>query len=117
MTSPALSELVSTLTASGVHLEINDDRLRVEAKPGILTPELVAALKCHKKPLLAMLRSEGLPGCNPFADIRQLDQCDRCRAKNYIDVPIHDGRSIRRDCANCHRFMGWPRWYDRPLSS
>lgn len=36
--------------------------------------------------------------------------CDRCGASDFHDAPIHDGRSVRRDC-RCGRFMGWPVWY------
>jgi hypothetical protein len=56
---------------------------------------------------------------------RVLTVCDRCQSKKYVDVPIHDGTSSRRDCRQCFRFMGFPKWYDedfleehcpRPLS-
>jgi hypothetical protein len=31
-----------------------------------------------------------------------------------VDVPIHHGRSIRRDCAECNRFVAFVRWYGNP---
>jgi hypothetical protein len=42
-----------------------------------------------------------------------LTVCDRCQSQKYVDVPIHDGTSIRRDCRQCFRFMGFPKWYDK----
>lgn len=37
--------------------------------------------------------------------------CDRCRSREFRDVSIHDGASIRRDCAVCGRFLCFPVWY------
>lgn len=40
-------------------------------------------------------------------------RCDRCHHAEFRDVPIHDGASIRRDCARCRRTAGLPRWYGK----
>ena len=45
-----------------------------------------------------------------------LTTCNRCGSEDYHDTPIHGGRSTRRDCAKCRRFMGWPRWYDHSMT-
>ena len=37
--------------------------------------------------------------------------CDRCGSVKSVDVSIHDGISVRRDCAKCGRFMAFPVWY------
>jgi hypothetical protein len=37
-----------------------------------------------------------------------------CGSTKWRDVPIHGGRSIRRDCARCGRFLGFPLWYGQP---
>ena len=42
--------------------------------------------------------------------------CDRCGYLGVVDVPIHDGRSTRRDCARCHRFRCFSKWYGRNLT-
>ena len=47
---------------------------------------------------------------------------DRCPpGMGFVDgdralhvMPIHDGKSIRRDCARCGRFIGFPVWYGGP---
>lgn len=35
----------------------------------------------------------------------------RCGSTTYLDVPIHDGQSVRRDCGGCGRFIEFPIWY------
>jgi len=35
----------------------------------------------------------------------------RCGSTRYRDVSIHSGRSVRRDCARCGRFLGFLIWY------
>jgi hypothetical protein len=38
----------------------------------------------------------------------------RCGSTRFLDFPIHDGQSIRRDCAQCRRFVDFVLWYGRP---
>lgn len=35
----------------------------------------------------------------------------RCGSLTWRDVPIHHGRSVRRDCGRCGRFLSFPNWY------
>jgi hypothetical protein len=45
---------------------------------------------------------------------RRVDQvCPRCRSTEHTDVPIHAGRSTRRDCRKCGKFLGFPVWIGR----
>jgi len=37
--------------------------------------------------------------------------CRHCPSREFIDVPIHAGASVRRDCAECGRFVAFVRWY------
>jgi len=37
----------------------------------------------------------------------------RCGSTTWRDVPIHGGRSTRRDCARCGRFIEFPVWYGK----
>ncbi len=37
--------------------------------------------------------------------------CRNCGSTEFADIPIHNGRSVRRDCANCKRFIDFPVWY------
>jgi tubulysin polyketide synthase-like protein len=36
--------------------------------------------------------------------------CDRCGSDEIKDYPIHDGRSLRRDCSQCGKFIEFPKW-------
>jgi hypothetical protein len=36
----------------------------------------------------------------------------RCGSDTTLDVPIHGGRSVRRDCGRCGRFVEFPIWHD-----
>lgn len=38
-------------------------------------------------------------------------KCTKCPATEYVDRPIHDGRSVRRDCAQCGWTLGFPILY------
>lgn len=46
-----------------------------------------------------------------YADSTPQGVCDRCGSSERREVSIHDGQSIRRDCGNCGRFLGWVKWY------
>lgn len=39
--------------------------------------------------------------------------CTRCGSREFVDVQIHKGASVRRDCARCKRFIDFPVWYGR----
>lgn len=36
-----------------------------------------------------------------------------CGSDYGVDVPIHEGQSVRRDCAQCRKFLGWRQWYGK----
>ena len=82
------SALFAELRAAGVTLAATGNRLRVEAAPGILTPELVARMKACKPELLAIL-TDTEPATDPLA----LEQCaeldriigDVCAARRFTD--------------------------------
>ena len=41
-----------------------------------------------------------------------------CRwgSREYVDVSIHDGQSVRRDCAARGRFVDFTVWYGRRVA-
>lgn len=69
-------------------------------------------------------RLEGDPEFTPDAieDLRRADvrwahtpePACRCGSTTWRDVAIHGGRSVRRDCARCCRFLSFPVWHGRP---
>ena len=40
-------------------------------------------------------------------------QCDKCGSTEFRDTLVHDGQSIRRDCAWCGRFIAFPKWHEK----
>ncbi len=49
---------LADLQNRGVRLYLAGDELRYKAKPGVMTPDLAAAIKPHKPALVALLREE-----------------------------------------------------------
>ncbi|HUT88950.1 MAG TPA: hypothetical protein VMY37_05620 [Thermoguttaceae bacterium] len=43
------------------------------------------------------------------------ERCPRCGGCRFVDVPIHRGRSVRRDCRRCGLFLAFVRWNGRPV--
>src|SRR5688500_4899846 len=108
--------LISELATRGVEFQANGEKLRIRPVER-LTPDELEAIGRHKAVILNLLRAECPIANHPAADPRPLCRCDRCSSTEYTDVLIHHGRSLRRDCTNCHRFLGWPRWYGRMIDS
>lgn len=53
------------------------------------------------------------PGVRAAAARPRPNGC-RCGGEGWNDVPIHGGRSARRECARCGGFLRWAVWYGRP---
>jgi hypothetical protein len=77
----------------------------------------LAALEGLEAVSLAEFRRPKTP---PPRKPKRPDAVCRCGSTQWRDVPIHGGRSIRRDCARCGRFIAFPLWYghkeDEPAS-
>ncbi len=54
------------------------------------------------------------PAAIRFTSIINGTVCLRCHSRAFHEIPIHDGRSIRRDCASCGRFVAFSVWYGVP---
>lgn len=93
-TSQTAAELLAELAAAGVTARV-DGRSRLHLA-GPLTDDLLQRAKAHKPELVQAVR---------------LSRCDRCGSTVFKDTKIHDARSTRRDCAQCGRTAGFPRWY------
>lgn len=90
--------------------------LTVDGPEEVLTSGLLERLKRHKAELLAILTPVPLPvpraePCN--APTKSAEAACQCGSTEGIDVPIHEGRSLRRDCARCGRFLDFPVWYGK----
>lgn len=98
-----MNATLDRLKADNVRLFVRGIRLDVDAPVGSLTPELTDWLRAHKTALIEAIELTG--------------PCDRCRNPECVDIPIHNGASIRRDCSICGRTWGFPTWtpeIDRP---
>jgi hypothetical protein len=59
---------------------------------------------------LWMTDPDGWPGSRSQAAKPTSGTCTRCGSDHFKDVPIHGGKSIRRDCAKCGKFLAFPKW-------
>ena len=89
---------IAHLSAAGVELYIDHGKLRFRAPAGAFTDELRSLAAANRADLIAHLSA--VP-------------CTRCGSTETADFSIHDGQSIRRDCAKCGRFQSFPLWYGR----
>jgi hypothetical protein len=46
-------------------------------------------------------------------DGKRQPHCRRCFSMHFVDIQIHGGRSIRRDCAQCGLAAGFPMWFGK----
>jgi hypothetical protein len=93
------TDLLAECYALDIVLQPDGNQLDIDAPRGTLTSDLMARLREHKAELLVLLRSP--PSC-------------RCGASVWRDVQIHNGKSVRRDCAGCGRFIEFALWYGEP---
>lgn len=111
--------LLSDLTARGMEFWAHGDKLRYRPVDRMTSEEL-NAIRQHKEAILALLRrippfgmdatstAEPAPVIN--LETREEAVC-RCGSTAWMDTPIHEGQSIRRDCRRCGRFLGFPKWH------
>ena len=126
----AAADLLIDLTRRGIELVPCGDWLRYRPRSA-MTPDLAERLRAHKAELLAILGHAGGRGeCDwperagrvrhgsglaPWGAAPRPGECPRCRSIGFRDVPIHNGQSVRRDCAACGRFIAFVVWYGRLL--
>ena len=115
---------MADLATRGIRLEARGDRLRYRPRQA-MTPELVQQVKSLKAELLTILATADMPETTleafqafdrvPTKAVEavkdsNVPQCGRCHSTEYRDTPIHDGQSVRRDCAECGRTDSFPVW-------
>ena len=49
--------------------------------------------------------------------VAELIACRRCHSENVVNVPIHGGKSARRDCGDCGAFIDFPSWHGSTSSN
>ena len=107
------AELLAAVTALGATVEAVEDRLRIEAPPGVLTSELRSTLAEQKPALLALLREPQCVrplhllcvGCKGYFMHEPASLCYWCRSKR-------DRRPAGEPCDGCGEAcdgcLGWP---------
>jgi hypothetical protein len=122
--------LLDTLRRRGVVLVVVGDELRYRPRQAVDGATL-ALLREHKAELVALLRGGQAAGDQPPPSPTPPEpvlppppptpppppagsaapRCPHCGSAATRDVAIHAGRSVRRDCATCGRFVSFPVWY------
>lgn len=102
-------DLLAECDHLGIQLLPAGENLDIDAPENALTPELIERLRLHKPAILATLRPT--PHQKATTGISEHNTCPRCKSNRYRDVWIHDGQSIRRDCARCGKFLSFHVWY------
>lgn len=78
-------------------------------------PTPITEKRTHRMPQELRRRVEATVDTCPIIDpTTTTEQICRCGSTTWRDVPIHDGRSVRRDCGRCGRFINFPIWYGPP---
>ena len=128
------AELMTDLAILGIELQAHGDQLRFRPRSGV-TPDLAKRMAACKSELLTLRTGvpywpEVTPEANEdywtlideadreylLAPRERPDQCARCGGRTtWRDVPIHDGQSVRRDCARCGRFIAFKDWHGKPI--
>lgn len=84
---------------------------RLEGHP-LFPPDLIKVLRLAETRWVAdEAAAPGQAATRAAAPARPI--C-RCGSTTSQDVQIHDGKSVRRDCARCRRFIEFPVWYGNP---
>ena len=103
-----LRHLTDDLLEAGAELVLRGGR--AAAEPADDVPDgAMATIEAHQPELIETLVTIGVPD---LAKVR--DPVCRCGSPDFRETRIHDGRSIRRDCAACGRFVGFSHWYTEP---
>lgn len=128
-TDEAMTILASLLADHGVELRVTaGGELQLRDPRGSLTADDRALVHHYRAPLADWLERGPDDGNTTGDDLSPDDElphgavahvpgllmrepCNRCGNATGGDVPIHQGRSTRRDCARCGRTMGFPVWY------
>jgi hypothetical protein len=135
----SVAELLSDLARRGIQLEAHGDQLRWYPRDAF-PADFVDWLRANKRDVIDWLSADSPAdppstanaSHNPSAKadnwpaFEALGRCPvdvtpceptnevcRCGSTAWRDVPIHEGRSVRRDCAKCGRFIDFPVWYEK----
>jgi len=99
-------DLILEAERAGLTVHARGDKLVVRG-PKRLEP-LAKALLANKPLIMSALRNMAAPVPEPPTIG---PTCPRHLRGGVVDVPIHGGLSVRRDCRQCGRFIEFILWY------
>jgi hypothetical protein len=124
--------LIARAKAAGLSISVNGPKLVVRGPQRstqlarellVRKAEVMAALAPEQSKsetedgdtTLVSARKTGVVSTHVFTDGRRVRvvqvRCQRCASPDFTDTPIHGGRSVRRDCAQCGITWGFPMWF------
>ena len=134
MTRSPLADLLQECDSLGIAMRL-DGRggLTLDGPRDALTSDFIERVRQHKPELVAMLQRNAADGprfrrsagdwvrarlaehvefIRRTYDVQNAGEpiCGRCHSREFCDVPIHGGRSVRRDCAQCGLTIDLPVW-------
>lgn len=116
------SGIVSSLASRGYSLSLAPGfRVRVVGPPDGLQ-EAMQVVAEHKPAIVhelyrqieADIEREAIQWVESLPPEAPAGPVCRCGARGHVDISIHDGATVRRDCAGCGRFQSFPLWYGSP---
>jgi hypothetical protein len=108
----AVTELLGECDTRGIRLNATrDGRVTIDAPKDALSPEFLERVRTHKAELIEQLETKAPLEHRRAERTRKAKPVCRCGLTKWLDVPIHEGLSTRRDCAGCGRFIDFSRWY------
>lgn len=107
-----LADLLAECDAQSIRLVLaSNGGLTIDAPQDVLTRELIERLRTYKGEIVAHMRPKGRLESGRVVPAAAAKPICRCGSATWLDVPIHEGQSTRRDCARCGRFIDFSRWY------
>lgn len=113
-----MADLVGLLSERGVELRVSPaGELQLRDRKKRLSDSDRKLVHHYSNDLSDWLAMSVESADEPTADEPQIDpnapRCDRCGSVEFVEVAIHGGASLRRDCARCRRTWGFPAWYGK----
>jgi len=111
-----LAALARLLADRGVGLRVSPGgELQLRDRDKRLSPADRRLVRHYREPLAGWLAAEPpdeTGDADPAAEPIDPDapRCDRCGRGEFVEVAVHGGASVRRDCARCGRTWGFPVW-------
>lgn len=119
-TDDAMALLVYLIEKRGAQLKVAETgKLLIRDREHNLTPDDRAVVEHYRIPLADWLQrtaatqteSDEIQHQKKENSTEGVDGCRRCGSTQFVEVPVHDGASVRRDCAKCRTTKGFPIWH------